>query len=221
MTPLNFITGRVLHWGSTRNPAIYSKSSLGARFYHALGARRLSPPLFRILRTRVRSPNERARGNSFVSSRSLIGFSHSRQWPPGIVSSRVRSPPPAPFVGLLTRIYCTLTLRAYKRAHTLLQFSSPILTLVTGQAGCSQLGAKNGSLCTPAVRTHYKPDERGWRRAYDALWTLFRVANGASKKTQERARGNERASRSFSDSLSLVQGIPKNLGDSHRAYNAW
>ena len=85
---------------------LYSKSSLGARFYHALGARRLSPPLFRILRTRVRNPNERARGNSFVSSRSLIGFSHSRQWPPGIVSSRVRSPPPAPFVGLLTRIYC-------------------------------------------------------------------------------------------------------------------
>ena len=77
----------------------YSKSSLAARFYHALEARRLSPPFLGTLRTRGRKPNERA---------NLIGFSHSRQWPGGIVSTRVRSPSSAPFVGLVTSIYCTL-----------------------------------------------------------------------------------------------------------------
>ena len=35
------------------------------------------------------------------------------------------------------------------------------------------------------ARTRYKPDERGWQRAYGALWSLFLPANGASEKTQE------------------------------------
>ena len=34
---------------------------------------------------------------------------------------------------------------------TLLQVSSSILTLAAGQAGCSQLGAKNGFLCSPGL----------------------------------------------------------------------
>ena len=42
-----------------------------------------------------------------------------------------------------------------------------------------------------------------------------------SKETQERARGNERVSPSFSGSLTLVRRIPRNGGDSRRAYNAW
>ena len=44
-----------------------------------------------------------------------------------------------------------LMLRAYEHAHTLLQFSSPILALATSQAGCSPLGAENSSLCSPAL----------------------------------------------------------------------
>ena len=59
------------------------------------------------------------------------------------------------------------------------------------------------------VGTRYKPDGRGWRWAYNALWTLFHTANGASEKTQERARGNEKASRSFSGSHSRPKDFKK------------